>query len=278
LTNTGSVILTKVAADKLPKEKAKGIFWQFLFCLIAAIVYAAIIGNLTLTLTMLIVVAVGIVNAFGNYFQLQASGISLSRTTLFFPLMEVVTIALALIFLDEKVLWNAKLIIGILCCFLAMVLFRLPGDKGAADKKLISGWFLSVSGMILIFGVAGFLVKMFSFTLPRENFLAAWYFGALIGSLFITALTRQNPIKISGKSILTILPVSLTIIGALFTLYWTYQLGGPVSIILPIRGFTMVLIPALLGWWVFKERRGLKSKEWLGFTVGAMGAILILLK
>jgi hypothetical protein len=149
LINTANVILTKVAADKLPKERAKGIFWQYLFCAIMAIGYVLISGKMAWTPALILVGGVGLVNAFGNYFQWQASGLSLSKTTLFFPLMEIITIALALIFLGEKTFWNAKLIIGAGFCFLAIGLLRLP--KNNRKEEIGRKWFLFVLGMLLIF-------------------------------------------------------------------------------------------------------------------------------
>ncbi len=276
LVNTCSVILTKVAADKLPKERAKGIFWQYLFCGVLATGYVLVSGKMTWTPVLFLVGGVGLVNAFGNYCQWQASGLSLSKTTLFFPLMEVVTIALAMVFLQETALWNIQLITGAGLCFLAMGLFRLSKDN--ARGSLGSRWFLFILGMILIFGVAGFLVKVFAFNLPRENFLMAWYIGAWIGSWPIAGMKKQNPFRISGKTLLVVFPVSLAILGALLTLYWTYQLGGPVSLVLPIRGLAITIIPILVGWWLFKEKKGLGKLEWAGFLTGIIGAIIVLLR
>lgn len=276
LVNTASVVLTKVAADKLPKERAKGIFWQYLFCGLLATGYALISGKMTWTPALFLVGGVGLVNTFGNYCQWQASGLSLSKTTLFFPLMEVVSIAMALVFLGEKMFWNTQLIAGAGLCFLAMGLLRLP--KNNTKGNLGGKWFLFILGMVLIGGVDVFLIKVFASNVPRENFLMAWYIGAFVGSFPIAGMTKQNPFRISGKTLLVVLPVSLAILGALFVLYWTYQLGGPVSLVLPIRGLAITVVPILVGWWLFKERKGFTKTEWLGFSVGIAGAILVLLR
>jgi len=47
--------------------------------------------------------------------------------------------------------------------------------------------------MIVVFGTVAFLLKLFSFTVPRTTFLAGFYLGALLGSLPILRLERQNP-------------------------------------------------------------------------------------
>lgn len=277
--NTASVVLTKVAADKLPKQRSVGIFYQYLFCAIAAILLALFTAKVDLNLTVALIGGVGFINAFGNYFQWQASALSLSKTALFFPLMEVVTIALALAFLDEIVLWNPQLIIGAGLCFLAMWLFKLPKKSDKTKNETLSAkWLLFTLLMISIFGVAGFLLKVFSFTIPRETFLMGWYGGAFIGALPILTLEKQNPRAVTAKTILIVLPVAVAILAALFFLYYTYQLGGPVSLVLPIRGFGITLIPVLIGWWLFHEREELSRREWIGFLTGAVGAVLILFK
>ncbi len=279
VVNTASVVLTKVAADKLPKRSV-GIFYQYLICAILTFGFATLTGKIDFNSSLLLVASVGFINAFGNYFQWQASSISLSRTTIFFPLMEVMTIFLAMIFLQEIVLWNFQLIIGAGLCFMAMWLFKLPQKNSDTNKEgILSGkWLFFTLAMILIFGVAGFLLKVFALTIPRETFLMAWYFGAFTASFPILALEKQNPIKSSARIILIVAPVAFATILALLMLYWTYQLNGPVSLVLPIRGMAIALIPVFLGWWLFHERKGLSHREWIGFFVGICGAILVLLR
>ncbi len=277
--NTASIVLTKVAADKLPK-RSLGIFYQYLICTVIAITYAVLTGKADISSTLILVGAVGFINAFGNYFQWQASGLSLSKTVLFFPLMEVMTIVLAIIFIEESIFWNPQLILGAGLCFLAMWFFRLPKGKGknTTSEILSRKWLFFTLAMVVIFGVAGFLVKFFSFQIASETFLMGWYIGALLGSLPMLGLEKQNPIHTSKRTILVVLPVSLTILGALFALYWTYQLGGPVSFVLPVRGLAITIIPVLSGWFIFKERKRISRREWLGFLAGIAGAVLVLLR
>lgn len=274
IINTLSVLLTKIAADKLPK-KAVGIFYQYLFCLGLAILYALSSGKADVNSALILVAAVGFINATGNYFQWRAFELSLSKTVLFFPLMEIMAIGLAVIFLGEIKLWNAQLTLGAVLCFLAMWLFRLNGgEKGILNKK----WLFYTAGMIAIFGLAGFLTKLFSFTVSREIFLLGWYAGAFIGSLPMLAMERVNPVKITKDQISAVFLLSLTIIGALFSLYWVYQLGGPVSLVLPLRGLFITLVPACIGLFIFKERAAFSKREWLGFVAGIIGVALVLLR
>jgi hypothetical protein len=280
IVNTASIILVKIASDRLPKNKSVGIFYQYIFCALMAIFYAFFEG-VSLVPILFLIGAVGFINAFGSYCQWQAVGFSLSKTTIFFPLMEMTSIFLAVIFLGEFILWTPQLIIGVIFCFMAMYLLRLPikdKDNGKTVKSLGGKWLLYVILMISITGVCAFLLKFFSFTVSRGSFILAWYSGAFLGSLPILFLEKGNPFQITKKTIAVIIPVSFTILGSLLALYWTYQLGGPVSLVLPVRGFAITIIPAFIGWQRLKEGKSFTKREIFGFIVGIAGAVLVLLR
>ena len=284
IVNVCSLTLSKVATDMLPKKKSVGIFWQYLFCAVIAFIYALTSGKTALDPSLFLVAAVGFFNAFGNYCQWQAFGLSFSRSSLFFPLMEIWTIVLALMFLGESPLWNPQLVLGATLCFVAMWLFRISREKEPEKKegKHIPRrkWFIFTIGMIAIFGTAAFLLKVFSFTIPRETFLASFYLGAFLGSLPILRLERQNPFntRLPNKTFLIVLTVAILVMGATLALYWTYQLGGPISLVQPVRGMFISLVPVILGWFVFKERKSLAKTDWLAFFLGIIGAVLVLLR
>jgi hypothetical protein len=281
IVNTASIIFNKIASDKLPKKKSVGIFYQYIFCALLGFLYAFLAQEIIFSPILIFVGLVGLLNAFGSYCQWQAVGLSLSKTTLFFPLMEITTIFLALIFIGEFILWTPQLIFGVLFCFLAMYLFRIPmksRDKEQTRNPLKGKWFLYVVLMILIIGIAGFLLKFFSFTVARGAFIMSWYSGAFLGSLLILFLEKANPLKISKKTVFAIFPASLTIWGSLLALYWTYQLGGPVSFVLPVRGLAITLIPAFIGWQKFKEGKSFTKREIFGFIIGTTGAVMVLLR
>ena len=123
-----------------------------------------------------------------------------------------------------------------------MWLFRISGKKEAEKKEAKSvpkkRWFAYTVGMIVVFGTAAFLLKVFSVSIPRETFLMGFYAGAFLGSLPILCWEKQNPFRahISSKAFLTIIAVAVLALGATLALYWTYQLGGPISLVQPIRG------------------------------------------
>lgn len=262
--------LIKIVVKKIPKKSiGLGVFYQYLFCAIIATTYFLFSGN-SLTPQVFLPIAIGAAVGLGCYFQWRAVEFSLSKSMVFFPLMQGIPIILAIILLGEGKLWNFQLVLGAGLCFLAAWLFS---TKEALNKK----WLFPLVAMVVILGIAEFLVKLFSsLNIPVEIFLLGWYNGAFLISIVIIILGRQNPVKIPRKAILLIIPLSFAILGALFLLYWIYQLGGPISLVIPLRWLSITLISILAGWFVFKERKGLSKREWLGFLIGVVGAILIL--
>lgn len=264
-----AMVLTKAVVNRLHRNLiGVGVFYLYLFCAILTIIYFLFSGG-SLTFPVLLAGAVGAMVGFACYFEWRAFETSLSKSMLFFPLIQGIPIILAVIFLGESKLWNFQLSLGMALCFLAAWLFR---TKETIKKK----WFFYLMAMVVILGIAEFLVKLFSFNMPRETFLLGWYNGALLTCLGIVILGKQQSFKIPGKTILLIIPVSFSLLGALFLLYWTYQLGGDVSWVVPSRWLLVTLTSILLGWFIFKERKGLSKREWLGFLVGIIAAILIL--
>jgi len=274
--NVGSIILNKVATDVIP-QKSKGVFYQYLFCAVIAFCYALLSGKVLFSLTVLWIGLSGFfLNAFGNYFMWRAFELNLSKSVLFFPLMEIVSIILAVIFLSEASLWNLQLIFGVILCFLAMGLFRSVTNKSVTKEVLNKKWFVFVLLMVLMLGIAGFLVKLFSYTVSRETFVMGFYMGSFLGSVSLLIIEKQNPLQVTKKMILPIVPLCIMVMSALLAFFWVYQLGGSVSLVQPLRGLAITIFPVLIGWFIFKERKELHKREWLGFLCGTAGTILIL--
>lgn len=275
---TASIILTKLTTDRIA-EKSVGVFHQYLFCAIITIVYALISEKLYINSIVLGVGAIGLLNGIGSYFQWKTSGLSLSKTALFFPLMEVMTIILAVMFLGEGMFWNTQLIFGSIICFLVMIYFGLPKKReNEKEKKESSKWFVYATAMIVIFGMVGFFLKFFSDKVPRETFIMGFYVGAFLGSIILLFVEKKNPIHISKKTLLLILPVSITITAAVLVIYLTYQLGGPISLVIPIRGLAITVLPIVAGWILFKEIKKFNKRDLLAFAAGLIGVLLVLFR
>ncbi len=267
-------IIIKLIVSHLPRAQALSL--QFLICAVLVSLYGLATENFQISSDMFIVGAVGFFVAFGAYCQWQAVKLNLSRTSLFNSLSDVLTIILVVAFLNEATKWNLKLIIGMILCFAAIFLFVKFSQKTEGQDKNVKKWLFWVLGMVIIFGTATFLMKVFSSEIPRQQFLIYWYIGAFLGSVPLLFLEKQNPFKFPDKLIFLVPLASLFILGSLATNYWAFELTLA-SRVIPFRSIGITLVPVLIGWFIFKERKGLSKKEILAFSIGAIGAVLIIL-
>jgi len=264
----------KLVADKLPNAKA--IFLQYLFCACFVVLYWLFFDKSRIYAEdFLIVGMVGIVNAWGTYCQWRAIKINLSKTSLFNPLSDVLTVILAVLILNEIASWNLLFGSGIVLCFVAVWLFSSQKTESNNNAK---NWLLFTAGMVLIFGITTFLMKVFSSTaeIPSTQFLMFWYIGAFAGSIPVFYFEKNNKVNQSERKWILLIPfVSLVILGSLATSYWMFRLTEA-SRVVPFQSMGGAFLPILIGWFIFKERKGLSKKEIVAFLVGLIGAIFII--
>lgn len=269
-------ILIKVIVRKLP-WRAQALSLQFLLCAILIYLYSLAVGNFHLTRDALLVVPIGFLVSFGAYCQWRAIDLSMSRTALFFPLGSVLTIVLAGIFLQELAKWNPMLTGGMALSFFAIFLFLKSSKtkkKNNQKEKSFKQWLFFASVMIIILGTAVFMRKVLDY-IPLLQWLTYWYTGAFLGSLPLLYLEKQNPFKFPGKLIFLVPLVSLAILGHLATQFWAIDLTL-ISRVESFRVVGIIFLPVLIGWFIFKERKGLSKREGLAFLIGTAGALLII--
>lgn len=277
ITGSAGEILTKLVTNRLPdRQTARGVFWQYLICALLVAAFAIKSGDVVVNGAFAAVCAIGVVNAFGNYFMWRAMAASLAKTALFLPMIGVVPIILAVVILNEIALWNVTLTIGIAACFIAAWLFstRSRDKDDARDSK----WLVWVVGMILAQGVASFSVKWFSTEITLSSFLLAWYSFSFVGSIILLFIERATPFKLGPLNLAAIFGVSLSIVVALALLNRTYEMGGPVSIIQSVYGLTTTMLAILAGLLFFKEAKTLTRRDGVGFVLGLLGVVLVLLR
>lgn len=275
----GAAVLKQIT-KKIPSAKALTVI--FFICAASMFGYNLIFVDSVFVPFFLMISAVGFVNSYGSYCQLRAYKFSFSKTNLFLPLSSVITAGLAALFLEESKIYNSKVLFGVL--FLLIAAVCLASKKNQKSEKGIGiRWLIFALGMALIWGAAFFMVKFFSFTIPRETFLLYWYTGAFFGTLSILGIGRimkmeenqkQKTENISlGKAWWLVLPASALILFSLATQYWTFQLA-PAGAVESIRRFGMSLLPIPIGWYLFKEKRELTKVQTLGFILGIIGTSL----
>lgn len=268
-------VLIKLIVGKLPKAQALSL--QFLINALIMFSFVLAKNQFHFSDEALKVIPLGVLASLGAYCQWKAIAVSLSRTALFLPLAGSLTVGLAALFLGETKEWSSGLMAGIIICFLAAFFFRNQSkEKAEGNRESDKKWLFFVVGMILIFGITNFLMKAFSSDIPRGQFLFYWYAGTFLGSLPLLFLEKQNPLEWPGRIVFLVPLASLAILGNLATQYWAFQLTLA-SRVVPFQTFGTTFVPVLIGWFVFKERKGLSKKELLAFFTGLAGASLIIL-
>lgn len=271
-------VLFKRATDRLPSGKAVGVAYQFFFCTLWALLASFIIGKGIGSLDHLLLAAgIGVLNAYGNYSNWRAYAYSLSKTALFFPLSGIIAILLATVVLGERVILNPLALIGVVLSFAAMWLFQSPrADENPHHRR---AWLWATVATVTIFGVTNFLIK----PLPGQGvtlseFLVGWYGGSLVGALTILPFERNKVFVLSRRSLKAITLLSLGFVVALGLFFLSFQYGGTVTHVIPLKGIALTVFSAMIGWFYFKERRTILAREWWAFGLGIVGAILILLR
>lgn len=147
--------------------------------------------------------------------------------------------------------------------------------EGEILSKGAKNWLMFTLGAVVIFGVGGFLLKVFSFTVSPSIFLVYWYTGGFVGFLPLLWMGRQEK-KLPLRDLWKVSLASLGIIGSLATTYWALQLA-PAGLVFPIFSFGSVLIPLLIGWMIFRERIELTLIRATGFAFGLAGLLAVII-
>ena len=271
-------VLFKRATDRQPKQKSLGVAYQFFFCSLWALALSAVIGEgIGNARNILAAAGVGALNAYGNYSNWRAYAYSLSRTALFFPLSSLIAIVLAVVILGERVLVEPTVFFGVLLSFFAMWLFQVPQKEGQFPHR--RAWLFATVATVVIFGVTNYLLKPLALGgVSLHEFVVGWYGGSFIGSLTILPFERVRTMRLSRRSLVAIVILSLGFVVALSLLFVTYQYGGTLTQIIPLKGIALTILPAIIGWLYFGEKQGMGKREWWAFSLGLAGAVLILLR
>jgi len=265
----------KKASDRT-SQKTVGVFYQFFSAMSLAWLFYSFFETPKFDSFFWLVCLAGLVNSSGGLYQWKAYALSLSKTSLLFPLMGLFTALLGVIFLGEKNIWNAQMFIGIAFYVLA-VFFLLKNDK---QPPVAGGqWLFYTVIMIFIFAGANFANKLFSLNdVSVPAFIIPWYTGSSIGALLLSVKEKQNPLRVETKNLAFYGLVGALLIMTLSLGYLSFRLGGPVSQVVPLQGIALSVIPSVLGLYLFGESKNFSKREWLGFALGLTAAILILLR
>lgn len=252
---------------------------QYLFAVIFAVSFAIFARNSFSLTSAALIGVLGFVQSFGAYSSWRAIDISLSKTALATQLDDVIGMGLGFVLLGEiRYLSNAFVSWGITFVLLAVILYTLGRRTSIRDGKgsdtILLLWILGYS---IFWGIAFFAIRFFALQdFPISIFLVSWYVGSFIGSqvLYMIAGASEagSPLTISGYASSAVL--ALLIFAALGFQYWA-SIFAPIAVTQPIYQVAEMILPALLGFYYFKERQQFSRTRKAAFAFGIIGMLLI---
>lgn len=220
--NSAGHVLTKISANKTPSG-ATGLFYTSLFAMMLALLYAIVVENPQFDSQIIWLAAIGFVNTLGFYCQWRAFEISLSKSIIFIPVAALISTLLSLVFLREAALLNAQLFLGIIFCFSAMWLLQhRPAlqEKSETNKN----WLVFILLMVAGYGLAIFLLKIFSSTASNGTFMAGWFVGSFFAPVAILIIDKKQRLaRIGTNSVILTFLLAMAVVGALLALFQTFK-------------------------------------------------------
>lgn len=256
------------------KKQAKSaigtkLVWQFGFCALLTLLLSLLRGELEYSKITLLLVAMGIVNSIATGLQWKAINISLSRSSIFAFMDDIVAMALSVILLGEyKLLGSPYLLVGILISLFSLISLAAKEKEQKGNKARVYPYVISYC---LIWGVLTFVMKVSSGSISALDFLAPWYVGSFLGAF----LQTKSGILPSSKTI-NLWPVallSLGIVSSLALTYWSYKVA-PMVVAQPLFLIGEALVPTVIGLTFFREK--IKGQAIL-MLVALAGGVLIAL-
>lgn len=269
------------------KNFIQRLFLQYLFCAILAILVAILLG-VSFTRALFIMAIIGFFNAFGAYSQWRAIRFNLSATSIFMFLRDLIAISLGYFILKESKFINTGLGIGLIICLSAVILFALNNYR--KEKKKIkrkehipSKFFFYILSFAAISGITMFLMRYFALEgLDTGTLIVGWYGGAFVATLGLFFFKKEKRFlaEVKQTMISSNIPImflmSILIMINIWLTYWVFQLA-PIIVVSPIFFISAMIMPAILGIYVFKEGKKYENKEKILFVIAVLGAILIAL-
>jgi hypothetical protein len=282
------IILKKVAGDW---SRAKGLRLMFFLCMLLSVVMLLVMRpHLTINRYWFLVLGLGSANSFAAYAQWRAVDISLSRTALFTFMDDVIPIILGFVFLGESKILTPLLFVGIVICVSGAISYAVLESKAKAKEdakrrktdepapRTVS-IFIWIGIYSVIWGVAHFAFRAYAISgMPVANFLVAWYGGAFLGSYLVLSITSKNErgASLSRKQIVLVSYLALSAATCLALEYWA-SMHAPLAVTQPIFQVTEMILPTMLGLFLFKEIKELNGAKKLIFAVTFVGSFMVAL-
>lgn len=276
-------MIKKIAAHG---SRTRKLVWQYFFSALAAIIAILVLGIDISEKGVVIVMVIGVFNALACYSHWRAFDISMSRTSLFTQVDDLTALLLGFVVLGEAKFLNGILGLGLLLSLVSVFLFSFAhreksegnkmDDLENSKKKYITVWIAICS---VIWGVAAFSMRYFSLGgMSLPTYLVSWYLGSFVGSIlvFIFAGKKERGEPLEKKEIVKVALLAVVLWICLGLEYWSRTLA-PIAVSQPIFQVSEMVLPTLIGLWIFKENKNLNLLSWIAIVIGLIGGITIAL-
>lgn len=276
-------IIKKIVGSSM---REKVFFLQFFLCAIFGWVLMVAL-SLPVDWFILAAFGTGVITTIGTFFQWETTKHSQSVSAITSVFYQFIGMAISYIVFQEGRYLNTLNVSGIVISMGSVILLGIHNGRKTQSKgnQVISPkiwWF--VFAYSSLWGISVFLQKYFAakeYSLPI--FIAGWYTGAAcVAGIFLIAHWRKQGMSSAQgfaahfhwKTLLVSLSCGFCLVASLGLAFWAYQLA-PLILVQPILIIAEVIFPALMGFWIFKEAKGLDVRDFTLFAAGIIGAILV---
>jgi hypothetical protein len=254
---------------------------QFVGCLVVALPLAVVWHQHQLDWR---IVAVGFSNGFAAYCYYKAIALSLSRTALFAFWDDVLAMGLSYTLLHEGQFLNARLVLGIGVSLGAVILFTVHSYHQQAQEptaeRIPKRLYLYAGAYSVLLGVGLFFMRYLGVQgTALGTFLVNWYAGIVVAALLLVLIgvdPAQMPFTLPWRVLPRLGGLSFVALVAMSGAYGAYRLV-PQTVVQPLFLVSEMIVPALIGLYVFGERQALDRQERLYFGLGLAGGVLVAL-
>jgi hypothetical protein len=259
---------------------------MYLFCLLFAGI-VAFFGGISWHVGMSILLVGGFANTFASYTYWRAMKISMTKTSLYGFFTDIVSMAFCYVFLHEDAFLTLSIAIGIALVIISVIGYAITDYRKKAKDKGDNGenirLYLYVGIFVLIWGSALFMMRYLMVGhMSAPNFLLGWYSGSMVGVLVLWGVRARTHGKIGITALIqgmmnteigvTAITAVAVVASLLFT-YWAYE--TPQVIVQPIFMISAVVMPVLIGLFLYSERKKIHHAQWLYLAIGIIGAFVV---
>lgn len=212
-------------------------------------------------------------------FYLEAIKISLSKTIILSSFYLLITMGLSAVFLQEWRVFDIHTLAGwkniIGAVFALSSMYFLLKSHNKKEEKIEKKFFLFITLNILLNGIGTFWIKSILQTQGELEVILSQVIGGLLVLIPINII-KKNTLKKNGNFHLLAFLDGFII----FLAIWTFTVAlknGPTVLVLPIQTILLTIFIALIGLFIFNEKRSFTFEKKIGLVLGIIGVLSLVI-